>query len=228
MIRPATIDEQIQMSKLAAQAFTDDELFADVIHPHRQQYPNDTYLYWLPRLRQGWADPSNHYLVSTIERGNGQGEEIAAWAQFTSKSAKAKKETPAAPPVDVSDLPPNRAASKEYEDILERSYDSIAHEWAGPRAECWDIIWLATSPAHQGQGHGKALVEWVIEKATEDQVPSSVISAKGKDRFYNKMGYTIATSKAWEPESHPMYGLVEGGQFWWRESHLTTKPTKSQ
>ncbi len=141
MIRPATIDEQIQMSKLAAQAFTDDELFADVIHPHRQQYPNDTYLYWLPRLRQGWADPSNHYLVSTIERGNGQGEEIAAWAQFTRKSAKAKKETPAAPPVDVSDLPPNRAASKEYEDILERSYDSIAHEWAGQ-----SVSLLSTSP----------------------------------------------------------------------------------
>jgi len=129
-IRPATKDEQTEMAKLAAQAFIDDELFADVIHPHRKQYPNDTYLYWLPRLRQGWADPSNHYLVSTIERGNGQGEEIAAWAQFTRKSAKAKTGTTPAP-VDVSDLPPNRAASKEYEDILERSYDSIAHEWAG-------------------------------------------------------------------------------------------------
>ncbi|KAK3068145.1 hypothetical protein LTR53_014517 [Teratosphaeriaceae sp. CCFEE 6253] len=213
-VRRATQDDFLPMSKLAAQAFFDDELFGDVIHPHRDRYPEDTYLYWLARLRQNWGDPNQHFFISTVD---GHDEEIAGWAQFLRKSASAKKDT--AQP-GISDLPLNRAADEEREDILERQYSYIAHEWSGPRAECWDIIWLCTSPAHQGQGHGRKLVKWVVEQAEREQVPSSVISAKGKDGFYNKQGYTIPTGTAFQPEANPLWGLVEGGQFWWKEDHL--------
>jgi len=62
-----------------------------------------------------------------------------------------------------------------------------------------------------------------VEQADKEQVSSSVISAWGKDGFYNKQGYTIRTGTASEPEANPLYGLVKGGQFWWKEDHLIKK-----
>jgi len=103
---------------------TTHHFYSDVIHPYRRKYPDDTYLYWLARLKQNWNDPNQHFFVSTA----GSRNEIAAWAQFLRKTASAKKDT--AQP-DVSDLPPNRAAHEEREDILERQYEYIAHEWSG-------------------------------------------------------------------------------------------------
>ena len=122
------------MAKVAAQAFFDDELFGDLIHPYRHQYPDDVHLFFLKRIRKGWADPANHLLVSTAPASHGGGEEIAAWIQWNRKRAAATHD-PKQPTDDTEldeQLPPNRAASEEYEDVLERSYPCYAPlEWAG-------------------------------------------------------------------------------------------------
>lgn len=93
----------------------------------------------------------------------------------------------------------------------------------GPRAQAWDIGFLATAPAHQGAGRGKALMQYGIRKATEEQVPLSVISAYGKDGFYQKLGFVIPDGTAADGEGNPLNGLLKGGKIWWKEDHLTEK-----
>ena len=79
---------------------------------------------------------------------------------------------------------------------------------------------FATSPKYQGGGHGKALLQWGIERATEEQVALSVISAHGRDGFYNKLGFTVESGTASDGYGNPLAGLVKGGKFWWKEDHL--------
>ncbi|KAK4580139.1 hypothetical protein LTR86_000342 [Recurvomyces mirabilis] len=217
-IRLATEDDIEPMSEIAAQAFWDDELFGELIHPYRQEHPEGVRLYWLALIRKAWNDPASHFLVSTV--GEGDSQTVAAWAEWIRKGRKDEVEDPKKKQAEWPVLPPNRAAHPERIHYLERSYDYISHQWSGPREQCWDIALLAVSPHHQGEGHGKKLMQWGIDQATREELPISVISAYGKDKFYNKLGFTIASGSAQDGEGNPLAGLVKGGLIWWKEDHL--------
>jgi len=63
-------------------------------------------------------------------------------------------------------------------------------------------------------------MQWGIDRATEEGVALSVIAAKGKDGFYNKLGYTVPSGKATDGEGNPLAGKgLDGLQFWWKEDH---------
>ncbi|KAK4549413.1 hypothetical protein LTR36_006410 [Oleoguttula mirabilis] len=81
-VHKAQAEEQVVMAKIAAAAFFDDELFGDLMHPHRQQGLDDIHLWWLERIQKGWDDPSSHFLISTTPASQHGNEEIAAWAQW--------------------------------------------------------------------------------------------------------------------------------------------------
>ncbi|KAK5109969.1 hypothetical protein LTR62_006336 [Meristemomyces frigidus] len=218
-VRFATKDDVGTMARISSEAFWDDELFGEVIHPYRDQHPDGPRLYWLALIRKGWQDPANTFLVSTT---GDEKNKVAAWAQWTRKGRKetAADEDSMRKQVEWPALPPNEAAHPERITYLERSYDHISHQWTGAREQAYDIAILATLPSHQGEGHGKALMQWGIQRATSEQVPISVISALGKDGFYNKLGFTIPAGNAQDGEGNPLAGLVEGGNIWWKEDHL--------
>jgi len=112
------------MAKIAAQAFFDDELLGDLIHPHRHQYPEDMHLWWLKRMRKGWTDPRNHFLVSTSKDG-----EVAAWVQWMRKGISSDGRQVVEQTVE---LPEDRAADPEYVGALEKAYGCFGPgEWIG-------------------------------------------------------------------------------------------------
>ena len=131
IVRKAKPAEQVEMAKTAAAAFFDDNLFGGLIHPHRNQYPDDTYLYWLKRIRRDWNDPNSHFLVSMTPSKDGGKDEVAAWAQWIRKGAAASTSKQLDASEELPQLPPNRAADPEFEGCLEGSYKSIAHQWSG-------------------------------------------------------------------------------------------------
>lgn len=58
----------------------------------------------------------------------------------------------------------------------------------------WSLENLAVHPAHQGQGHGRQLVDRVLQICQSDPVedggpPVCVIAANGKEGFYQKCGF---------------------------------------
>jgi hypothetical protein len=66
-IRFAEYADLPSISRVMGQAFFDDSLFGDIIHPHRTKYPEDVNLYW---LRRAYVDFWNYrwiWLVAVVK-----------------------------------------------------------------------------------------------------------------------------------------------------------------
>lgn len=110
---------------------------------------------------------------------------------------------------------PNRACDPEKEDIIQRAHPFIDRAWTGERNESWYLDLLAVHPDHQGKGIGRRLVQWGLSRAEEEGICASVISAKGKDAFYQKCGYDLQDGCAGMGDGNPLAD-VAGGNMWWR------------
>jgi predicted N-acetyltransferase YhbS len=89
--------------------------------------------------------------------------------------------------------------------------------WAAPRDECWDLSVLGTNPACQGQSIGRRLVSWGLQRADEEHVAASVVSADGKEKFYQLCGYGEIAGCVTEGEGNPLAG-VRGGIVLFRDA----------
>jgi hypothetical protein len=81
VLRDARYNELAEIAHVMAQAFWEDNLFGDLIHPHRKMYPNDVDLYWLRRARVNFWDYRWKWLVAVSKDESGR-ETIAGIAQW--------------------------------------------------------------------------------------------------------------------------------------------------
>lgn len=110
---------------------------------------------------------------------------------------------------------PNRAADPNDEDVLERAISVVSGQaWTGDRADCWYLAVLAVHPDFQNQGIGRMLVEWGLDRAREEGVHASVISATGKEPFYQKCGFHEEDGHVGDGENNPLNGCRGGRMFW--------------
>lgn len=114
---------------------------------------------------------------------------------------------------------PNRAADPKNEDILERGIPFFAPVWSGHRSESWLLEMLAVDPDYQGQGCGRALVQWGLDLAEKEGVCASVISADGKEGFYRKCGFDVQEGHGGQGEGNPLKD-VAGGLIFWKEAKV--------
>ena len=111
-------------------------------------------------------------------------------------------------------ISPNRAASKEDEFIVERSYSFLDHAWTGGRSESWYLECLAVHPDYQKRGQGRVLANWGLKQAREEGISCSVISADGKERFYQACGFDVGpVARAGEGEGNPLREVAGGLMF---------------
>lgn len=115
---------------------------------------------------------------------------------------------------------PNRAADAEQEDVVERSYGFLDHVWTP--ANCRDPVWylesLAVTPEYQSCGIGRELVRWGLDKAEQEGICCSVVSAMGKERFYQRCGFDVGpVGWSGEGEGNPLQN-VSGGLIYVREA----------
>lgn len=224
-LRAATFPDLLPASKSLAAAFADEELFGKVLHPHRKDYPEDMYLFFLRQLRQTYYSPDEHILLATTS-GPNDNETITGVAVWTRK--RAQKRSPSLATQAMAKamgtynaaealLYPNRAADPAKSDILERMDPFTKHHWTGTRAESWYLNLLGVDPAHGGKGAGRELVQWGFTRAREEGVGCSVVAALGKERFYERCGFDVTVGKASDfgGERNPLKD-VQGGtiQFW--------------
>jgi GNAT superfamily N-acetyltransferase len=121
---------------------------------------------------------------------------------------------------------PNRAASQENEDIIERSYDHVDHIWTGERAESWYLECLAVHPDYQNRGQGRALVHWGLQQARREGIACSVIAADGKERFYQACGFHVGpVGRAGEGEGNPTRD-VPGGLIFFQDKEGVVIPDR--
>lgn len=81
VLRDARYSELPEIAHVMARAFWHDNLFGDLIHPHREAHPDDTDLYWLRRSRVNFWNWRWRFLVAVSRDQEGR-EVIAGIAQW--------------------------------------------------------------------------------------------------------------------------------------------------
>ncbi|KAJ4248404.1 hypothetical protein NW762_012741 [Fusarium torreyae] len=227
VLRDAYYSELPEIAHVMAKAFWKDNLFGDLIHPHRNEYPDDVDLYWLRRARVNFWDYRWRWLVAVGKDESGQ-EVIAGIAQWARLGDGGKKlELPYLDPRNLLKplssaamyihawVWPSRATDPKEEDIVERGYPYFEDIWSGERGESWYLEGLAVRPDFQGKGVGRQLVKWGLEQAQAEGVCASVVCALGTDEFYAKCGFDEQYGRAGQGEGNPLAD-VAGADMRWR------------
>lgn len=82
-IRLATPADFPAINAVCAAAFHDDELFGDMIHPLRDQYPDDFQHFFARRNRENWWDYTHEIWVATVtERGKEKVAGVGEWERM--------------------------------------------------------------------------------------------------------------------------------------------------
>lgn len=100
-------------------------------------------------------------------------------------------------------------------DLFDRAYPFYKDLWSGDREDSWYLEVLGVHPGYQGKGIGNTLVQWGLDRAERDKVCASVMSAYGKDTFYQKCGFNIQDGRGGAGEGNPLAD-VKGGNMWWK------------
>ena len=80
-LRDARYSELPEIARVMSRAFWKDVLFSDLIHPHREQYPEDVDLYWLRRARVVFWDYRWRLIVAVSKHQTGK-DTIVGIAQW--------------------------------------------------------------------------------------------------------------------------------------------------
>jgi len=77
-IRKARRSDIRAMAESAAAAFMDEELWGNVMHPHRKEYPGDFVLGFERKILRNWHHPRRRFLVG-LDRHSGKVVGFAEW-----------------------------------------------------------------------------------------------------------------------------------------------------
>ncbi|RDW78319.1 hypothetical protein BP5796_06171 [Coleophoma crateriformis] len=202
MIREATHEDLRSMAEVLAAAFHHEELFGHLLHPYRDEYPDDYLRYFEYMMWKHLLDPSRRVLVA-LDQAGAKIVGVGSWERQGSTASRASTagemgwlapqklyQTLASKWTDAQfKMWPNKAADPTKANVFEESFAFYKHHWAGSRENTWYLAFLGVHPDYQRKHHGKELVEWGIEQATKDGVCASVISSYGSEGFYGRFGF---------------------------------------
>jgi GNAT superfamily N-acetyltransferase len=224
-IRPATFADLLPAAHVCSKAFFDEDLFGKYMHPARASYPGDVYLFFLRSLRVDFFDARNVVMVSHVKDQASRITGVAVWVRKgAGGDSMAASQSWLMWFTGRFGIPvynwlgslvwPDRAADPSRCDALERGAPFTEHYWKTPeRLENWYLGLLGTGPEYQGQGYGKELLKWGIDKAREQGICVSLISAAGKEGFYKYHGVTEEVGMASEGGDENPLRLVDGGMI---------------
>lgn len=224
-IRPPTYADLVPAAKCLAAAFKDEPLHAEVMHPNRNKYPDDMYLFFLYNLRiQYVSGPDVRMFVSTTtdEKGHEVVTGLSHWRRVRAKPRQSLYTAAMVKAVETynyleSFVYPNRAIEPSKAGVLAQMGPFVAHHWTGTRAEVWDLSTLGVSPTYGRQGVGRELVKWGFEQAKKDGVGCSVISSVGKEKFYQHCGFDVVAGQVRDHggEANPGRDVPGGTIHFW-------------
>ncbi|KAF2203203.1 hypothetical protein GQ43DRAFT_279302 [Delitschia confertaspora ATCC 74209] len=199
-IRLATLSDIPAIARCWYEAFFDDVVIGEIMHPNRKQYPEDVYYFLLRGIRERFFDWTHQFVVAVIKDGNGEKVVGAADWRRLGEGGRARELSRVdprnllAPTLSLINklslfLYPNRAADPTRTAFLTSAVEDSKRFWTGERAECWDLYVCGVHPEWQSKGVGLKLVGWGTERADEEAVVCSVITGDSKRGFYGRKGF---------------------------------------
>lgn len=234
-IRPANYSDLVPASKCLAAAFKEEPMHGPYLHPHRNEYPDDMYLFFLYNLRIQYVsgpDVKLHVSTTTDNKGKEIITGLSQWRRVRAKPQQSLYRTTMINAMKTynyleSFVYPNRALNPPKSEVLVQMWPFMAHHWTGTRAEVWDLSTLGVDPAYGKQGIGRELVKWGFEQAKQDGIPCSVISSEGNERFYTRCGFDVVVGRAADFGGEDNPGKdIPGGTIHFRDNGIEPKGIK--
>ncbi|KAH7072390.1 acyl-CoA N-acyltransferase [Paraphoma chrysanthemicola] len=199
-LRAARLSDLSSIAAVWAAAFFDDEIIGEIMHPHRNEHPDDVYWFLLRGIRERFWDWRHQFMVVT---DGGKVVGAADWRRL-GKGGEARELWRADPRNLISPLLktyhslsltifPNRAADPSRSAFLDTAVANSEKYWTGERTECWDLHVCGVHPDYQGKGVGRLLAEWGVQEAKKegDNVVASVLCGEKNRGFYGKAGLSV-------------------------------------
>ncbi|KAF2198017.1 acyl-CoA N-acyltransferase [Delitschia confertaspora ATCC 74209] len=230
-IRLAKYTDIPAIAHVCAKSFYDDELFGDMMHPFRAEYPEDYEQFYVRRFRENWYDWSHVIWVATTcdKEGKVIVAGVAEW-ELMGRAGKGREYRklggwnpgmafPNLGSSHSSALSTNRAANPDpsLRNPFPTAHDLTIHHWTGARANSYYLDLLAIHPDYQGGGLAKELVQWGLDRAEEEGVSASVVSSVPGRGFYKRMGFDKEVGRCGEGTENPL-GRLEGGWILFRDA----------
>ena len=199
-VRLAVWSDLPRAAAVLAAAFQDDDIFGRFIHPHRQEFPADMYLYWLRFLREAYVTKPGEFLVVSysVDAKSGREGDITGVAHWI-RNYETPPSTGWLSHISLKAIETynkaedlvwrNRAIDKANDAVLPQGNPFFMHHWSGSRADSWLLSLLGVDPQSGKQGFGRALVQWGFEESKKESIPCSVISVPEQERFYRHCGF---------------------------------------
>ncbi|KAL6705997.1 hypothetical protein ACN47E_006099 [Coniothyrium glycines] len=208
-LRAATYADIPAIARLWKAAFFDDEIIGHLMHPYREEYPEDLYWFLLRGNREQYWNQRHQFVVVTVNEDGrnehligaanwrrlgegGENRELAAWDPRSLIAHIIRRYHG----VSLKFFP-NRAADPAQTAWLDDAVEASEQYWTGDRAECWDLHVCGVHPDYQGQGVGRLLAEWGVKEAQKegDHVVASVLCGEKNRGFYGKAGLSVEVHK---------------------------------
>ncbi|KAH7064014.1 acyl-CoA N-acyltransferase [Paraphoma chrysanthemicola] len=199
-LRPARLTDLSSIAAVWAAAFFDDEIIGEIMHPHRNEHPDDVYWFLLRGIRERFWDWRHQFMVIT---DGGKVVGAADWRRL-GKGGETRELWRADPRNLISPalktyhslsltIFPNRAADPSRSAFLDTAVAKSEKYWTGERTECWDLHVCGVHPDYQGKGVGRLLAEWGVQEAKKegDNVVASVLCGEKNRGFYGKAGLGV-------------------------------------
>ncbi|PSN61944.1 hypothetical protein BS50DRAFT_475411, partial [Corynespora cassiicola Philippines] len=196
-IRIATSADLPAIARCWYDAFFDDEIIGNLMHPNRKKYPEDVYWFLLHGIRERYWDWRHQFIVAILSENGSEGVIGAAdWRRVGVGGSKMDlaawdPRSFVAPMIHLYHqwslyLYPNRAADPGKSTFLDDA--TAKNHWVGEHKECWDLYVCGVHPDFQGCGIGQSLVNWGTDKADNEGVSCSVMCGEKNRGFYGKIG----------------------------------------
>ncbi|KAF2435935.1 hypothetical protein EJ08DRAFT_579555 [Tothia fuscella] len=220
-VRAARFGDLNRIAKIFNDAFWDEDATGRFMHPYRNEYPNDVLeRYWLRETREAFWDCNSVLMVAGL---TDSGEVVGAgkWECHGKKTGRWNwsEYNPIVVVMNNSVILynrisayiwPNRACDPKTINAYTEANLFFTHHWTGRRSSCLALERLGVHPIHQGEGHGRELVQWGLERAAQEKTAASVVCAYDTQGFYRKCGYDVEVGNVTEGEENPLAGVLGG------------------
>lgn len=81
-LREARITDLSSIARVWTVAFFDDEIIGQIMHPYRNQFPEDVYWFLLRGIRERFCDWRHRFMVVTLTSNAGEKETVVGAADW--------------------------------------------------------------------------------------------------------------------------------------------------